>query len=295
MARRKERAAPPTPGEHTGQGAAGQGMSGQGMSGQGMAGQAGGMATPGAATAAPGRGVDEPGEHAFWEDRTRIFLQPIAAPSILGLFGLATATMMVGAWEAEWYGGPLTPLILWPLVLFAGIAQILAGMWAYRARDGIATAIHGMWGAFWTAWGLLFALVSVGAFPAALAPVPGNPSEGFAFWYIALAAITGLCALAALAENLVLAVLLACLSAAAGFTAGGFWAPSDWASDVGGWLFVVTAVLALYAAAAMMMENTFGRTILPLFRVRGAAEARGRRAARPLQYRQGQPGVKIGQ
>jgi hypothetical protein len=33
-------------------------------------------------------------------------------------------------------------------------------MWAYRARDGLATAMHGMWGAFWMAYGLLFLLVA---------------------------------------------------------------------------------------------------------------------------------------
>jgi hypothetical protein len=66
-----------------------------------MPAQGTGAPAQGAASAAPGRGVDEPGEHAFWEERTRIFLQPIAAPSILGLFGLATATMMVGAWECR--------------------------------------------------------------------------------------------------------------------------------------------------------------------------------------------------
>src|SRR5689334_4113564 len=62
-------------------------------------------------------------EFTFWHDRSRVFLQPIAAPSILGLFGLATATMMVGAWMAAWYGNALTPLTLSPFVLTAGIAQ----------------------------------------------------------------------------------------------------------------------------------------------------------------------------
>ena len=250
----------------------------------------------GAATAAPRRGAEGPGEHALWEDRTRVFLQPIAAPSILGLFGFAGATMMVGAWQAGWYGNAATPLILWPFVLFfGGLAQFLAGMWAYRARDGLATAVHGMWGAFWLAWGLLFMLVSVGAAPAALAPTLGTVREGFAFWFVALAVITGICALAALGENIVLAVLLACLAVGAGFTSAGFWAPSNWSLDVGGWLFVAAAVIALYAAAAMMMENTFGRTILPTGKYRADGNIPGGRGMRPLEYRHGEPGVKIGQ
>lgn len=255
-------------------------------------------ATPaeGATTVAPGRRGDMPGEHALWEDRTRISLTPIAAPSILGLFAFAGATMMVGAWQAGWYGNAATPLILWPFVLiFGGLAQFFAGMWAYRARDGLATAVHGMWGAFWFSWGLFFMLVSIASIPVALVPTLGTLREGYAFWWVALAVITGLCAIAALGANLMLALLLACLAVGAGFTSAGFWAPSNWALDVGGWLLVAAAVIALYVAAAMMFENTFGRTVLPTFKTRAAGNVPGRRGTRPLEYRMGEPGVRIGQ
>ncbi|MEV4674908.1 MULTISPECIES: acetate uptake transporter family protein [Actinomadura] len=281
MARRREHAQSPMSGERAAPSTPAQGAA---------------TPAPGAATAVPGRGANEPGEHALWEDRTRVMLQPIAAPSILGLFGLAGATMMVGAWQAGWYGTAATPLILWPFVLlFGGLAQFLAGMWAYRARDGLATAVHGLWGSFWFAWGLLFLLVSAGAVPIALAPVLGVASQGFAFWFIALAVITGLTALAALGENIVMALLLACLAVGSGFTAAGFWAPSGWSLDVGGWLFVATAVISLYAAGALMMENTFGRTILPTGKYRAGGNIPGGRGVRPLEYRYGEPGVKIGQ
>ena len=36
-------------------------------------------------------------------------------------------------------------------------------MWAYRARDGLATAMHGTWGAFWLGYGFLNLLVTTGA------------------------------------------------------------------------------------------------------------------------------------
>src|SRR5579875_1529885 len=40
--------------------------------------------------------------HALWEARTRVFLQPLAPPSIIGLLGFMGATLMVGAWQAGW-------------------------------------------------------------------------------------------------------------------------------------------------------------------------------------------------
>src|SRR5919206_2920742 len=93
---------------------------------------------------------------------TRIFLQPIAAPSILGLFGFAAATFVVAANLAGWYGDhTTTPLVLAPFAaVFGGIAQFLAGMWAYRARDGLATAMHGMWGSFWIGYGILSVMLA---------------------------------------------------------------------------------------------------------------------------------------
>jgi succinate-acetate transporter protein len=81
------------------------------------------------------------------DERTRFVLQPIAAPSILGLFGFAAATFIVSANLAGWYGNTQSGQYLFPFAAtFGGLAQLLAGMWSYRARDGVATAMHGMWG-----------------------------------------------------------------------------------------------------------------------------------------------------
>src|SRR5919202_1390393 len=100
-------------------------------------------------------------EQASGKAPARTFLQPIAAPSTLGLYGFAGSTFIVAANLAHWYGTPETPLFLFEFAaFFGGLAQFLAGMWAYRARDGLATAMHGMWGAFWMAYGLLFLLVA---------------------------------------------------------------------------------------------------------------------------------------
>jgi len=41
-----------------------------------------------------------------------ISLQPIAAPSILGLYGFAGATFMVAAHMAHWFGGTQTNMVL---------------------------------------------------------------------------------------------------------------------------------------------------------------------------------------
>src|SRR3954447_21306290 len=79
---------------------------------------------------------------------TRVVLQPIAAPSVLGLAGFSVSTMMVATIQAKWWGGPTDLRAVAPFCLtFGGLAQLLAGMWAYKARDVVATLAHGTWGA----------------------------------------------------------------------------------------------------------------------------------------------------
>ena len=122
------------------------------------------------------------------ETKANILLQPLAAPSILGLYGFAGATFMVAAHMAHWFGGTQTDMVLWPFAaFFGGLAQFLAGMWAYKARDGVATAMHGMWGSFWMAFGVLELLVAAGK---VAIPANGAPFIALGFWFIVLAAIT---------------------------------------------------------------------------------------------------------
>src|SRR5919199_6956321 len=203
----------------------------------------------------------------------RVFLQPIAAPSILGLFGFAGATFIVASNVAGWWGTPESGLALAPFAaMFGGLAQFLAGMWAYRARDAIATAMHGTWGAFWLAYGILNILVAAGAL-AAPKPWYHNPEVGF--WFFALAAVTASGAVASLAENLGLFAVLSTLAAGSGIAAGAFIYGSHGWVQVAGWLFVISAGCAWYTATAMMLAAAAGRTVLPLFKWRRAAKVAG--------------------
>jgi uncharacterized protein len=241
--------------------------------------------TPGA------RGAHDGAQHDAWIDHTRVFLQPIAAPSILGLFGLAGATFIVAANMAGWYGTPESGAFLFPFAaVFGGIAQFAAGMWAFRARDGLATAIHGMWGSFWMAYGILYLLAVLGTI---ILPIGSLPELGY--WFLALAVITGLGAIAALGQNLAVTGVLTLLAAGAAFAAifhltGG----SGW-ETLAGWVLLASAVVAAYTAGAMMIAGAWGRTVLPLGQSRRPSTIPSRRPVDALEYEFGEPGVKQGQ
>jgi succinate-acetate transporter protein len=238
------------------------------------------------------------GAHAYdgqWvEDfaRPRVVLQPIAAPSVLGLFGFAGATFIVAGHMAGWYGNPTTDVYLAPFAaFFGGLAQFTAGMWAYRARDAVATAMHGMWGSFWLAFGLLNLLVATGSISTGR-----TMDTAFGMWFVALAAITYSGAAGALLEgNLGVTSVLATLAAGSTVAAVGLLEGSTTTQHWAGWIFVVSAVLAWYTATAMMLKASAGRTVLPLFKTEAAANKPGERPTRPIQLEWAEPGVKMGQ
>jgi uncharacterized protein len=233
------------------------------------------------------------GELREWRDHARVFLQPIAAPSILGLFGFAVATFMVTAYQVGWYGNAKSPLLIFPFATAAGgIAQGVAAIWAFKARDGLATAVHGIWAAFWLGYGFLNFMIALKLIPA---PVPHHAVPELGYWFYALAAVTLAGFVASLAENLSISLVLAPLWVGVAllgvyYTVGG----TGW-EYAGGYVTMASAFAAFYAASAMMLASTFGRVIFPLGKYRKEANVPGGQHTYPIQFALGEPGVKQGQ
>jgi succinate-acetate transporter protein len=222
---------------------------------------------------------------------TRVTLQPIAAPSALGLAGFSVATLMVATIQAKWWGSAADFKGVAPFCLtFGGIAQFLAGMWAYKARDIVATLAHGTWGAFWIAFFVLQLLQANGTVPTV---GPHTPDLVFGMWMVGLAYVTWTCAVGALLENGAVFLVLTSLAvgaslSAAGLISGGF--ASGW-TTAGGWAFVVSAALAWYTVTAMVLHGIAGRWILPTFPRMSASSS----PTQSIELPWAEPGVKHGQ
>lgn len=197
------------------------------------------------------------------------FLQPIAAPSILGLFGFAAATFMVSANLVGWYGNDTTTaVVLAPFAAtFGGIGQIIAAVWGYKARDGIATAMHGAWGLFWLAFGILYLLIGTGALPS----LTQLGEVAYGYWFAMLAAVTFAGALAAMRENLGLSAVLHALWIGAGLLAVGLMTGTPGWEIIGGYVLLLSALIAWYTATALMFRGV-GTPILPVGETRKARE-----------------------
>jgi succinate-acetate transporter protein len=200
---------------------------------------------------------------------------------------------MVTAHQVGWYGSASSPLLIFPFATAAGgIAQGVAAILAYKARDGLATAVHGIWAAFWLGYGFLNFMIALKLIPA---PAPHAPVPELGYWFFTLAAVTLIGMICSLGENLALTSVLAPLWVGVAllgvfYTVGG----TGW-EKVGGYVTMASAITAFYGASAMMLASAFGRTVLPVGTYRKQANVPGGRHTYPIQFELGEPGVKQGQ
>jgi succinate-acetate transporter protein len=167
-------------------------------------------------------------------------------------------------------------------------------MWSYRARDVVATLAHGMWGAFWLAFGLVQIFILVGKIPA---PVPGHANYALGLWFFGLAYMTGIAAFASMAESLGIASVLWTLAVGSGLSAAGWFISgigNGWLG-AGGVLFVISAGLAAYMVLAMCLTAATKRTILPTGHLKADRNIPGRQPLEAVELPWAEPGIKQGQ
>jgi succinate-acetate transporter protein len=109
------------------------------------------------------------------------------------------------------------------------------------------------------------------------------------YWFLAMAGITRAIAAAAFAESGMMGVVAIILAVATSFLAVGNLIGNGILLGIGGWAFLVAAVVAWYVATALMVDTAYGRRVLPVLKLGSS------RMSRPLIAGFGEPGVVAGQ
>src|SRR5215471_18169682 len=93
---------------------------------------------------------------------TKTTTAAVANPAPLGLFGFATTTLVLSAANAHFTGvnegGAITMAFA-----YGGIAQLLAGMWEFKAGNTFGAAAFSSYGAFWLSFWAYFTFSGNGA------------------------------------------------------------------------------------------------------------------------------------
>ena len=177
-----------------------------------------------------------------------------ANPAPLGLCAFALTTFILSAANAGWIPLSESVIVVGLALFYGGLAQLLAGMWEFRAGNTFGAAAFSSYGAFWlaTGWALQNKELVV-------------LSSGFGFFAVAWAIFTFLWLLGTLRTNLALmGVFLFLTLTYIALAIGAFGASLTWI-EIGGYLGVITAAIAWYTGASGMLATTGSPVQLPTF------------------------------
>lgn len=227
-----------------------------------------------------------------------VFLQPIAPPVTLGLWGFFGSTMVISTWILGWWGAPGSTdpayFFLFNGVI-GGVVQFLAGIWSFKARDYVASSLLTMWGTFWMSWAVIQTL---GATHAIVIPPFTTAQPAFALWFIPLGTFTFIGSVAALSKrhgNIPLWLLLFTVGVGSWLFCVGLWLGNTTWIDVAAWFFIVGACAAWYVGSMTMLRSAWRRVILPIGRFNRASNIPGTIVEYPIEDLASEPGVRQGQ
>jgi len=111
-------------------------------------------------------GLNTPAEDAAWNalrERVTISLRPIGAPTSIGFFGLAAASLVLSALQLSWVEPGESREVALELIGFVFLAQLLAAIFSYLGRDGIAGTGTATLALIWLVVGLTLYTAQPGA------------------------------------------------------------------------------------------------------------------------------------
>ena len=183
----------------------------------------------------------------------------VGEPGAMGLFGFAVGTLLIAIPIAGIL--PLTSVnaTLPAVLVFAGIAQFIAGLVAFRKGITFAGTAFCSYGANNTLVATYYLLTSAGVIKNGVNDKLLLGIELFCFAYISL--VLGI---AALKVNFEFVSILWSLVPGFGLAAVANVGGPKAIGDIGGYFLILAAGLAFYGASALVINSAFQRTVLPL-------------------------------
>ncbi|SHE60250.1 hypothetical protein SAMN02745225_01094 [Ferrithrix thermotolerans DSM 19514] len=181
-----------------------------------------------------------------------------ADPTPLGLAAFAMTTFVLSVFNAQLLPGKLVLVVL-PLALFyGGLSQLLAGMWEFKRANTFGALAFTSYGAFWMAFAAYVHFIA-GVLPPAIA------YKATGIFLLAWTIFTFYMTIASFGVSGIVAAIFVALALTFLVLTIGTFGSSIAITKIGGYLGILTAILAWYGSFAGVTNATFGKTILPTF------------------------------
>jgi succinate-acetate transporter protein len=185
---------------------------------------------------------------------------PIADPGPLGLAAFALTTFLLSAANARWMNGNSTgDAWLGYAFAYGGLIQLLAGMWEFRNRNVFGATAFSTYGGFWIGLFLWARFV---------APTAGTgnafANHDIAWILLSFAIFNSYMLLMSAQVNIAVFGVFLTLEVTEIVLAIGNFINSPGVVQLGGYIGVLTAVVAWYTSAAGVSNGLAGRLRFPV-------------------------------
>ncbi|MGV3487215.1 MAG: acetate uptake transporter [Tuberibacillus sp.] len=172
----------------------------------------------------------------------------IADPGPLGLAGFGITTCILSLINAGVLEAGAMGVVLGLALAYGGGAQLLAGMWEFRKGNTFGATAFTSYGAFWISFYFI---------------IKAEPSAGVPWYLLFFGILTFYLWIGSFYLNKALFFVFLTLWVTFLLLALGDFGVSGF-TETGGWLGEICGLLALYTSAAVVINATAGRTVLPV-------------------------------
>jgi len=190
----------------------------------------------------------------------------IADPAPLGLAAFALTTFLLSGANAGWMTHATSNAWLPYALGYGGVVQLLAGMWEFRNRNVFGATAFGTYGGFWIGLGLWVLLVAEHAPPTGVSAsaYAAQTGKDLAWILLAFAIFNTYMLLWSTQLNwAIFGVFLTLEITEIVLFIGGFAANTN-VVKAGGYIGVLTALVAWYTSAAGVINGMKGKPVVPV-------------------------------
>lgn len=180
---------------------------------------------------------------------------PYGDPAGLGLAAFALTTFVLSVVNAGWIHTDLAATVLGLALFYGGIGQVIAGIWEFANRNTFGAVAFCSYGLFWLSFWYLSVATKLGA----------DAATGVGIFLLGWGIFTLYMTIAAFKTTVSTLLVFAALTltffalAIGSLTGVPFW------GHLGGYLGLLTAILAWYGSCAAVTNFTFKRKVIPVW------------------------------
>ncbi|MEO8906520.1 MAG: acetate uptake transporter [Microbacteriaceae bacterium] len=180
---------------------------------------------------------------------------PFGDPAALGLGAFALTTFVLSVINAGWVSGTEVGVVFGLALFYGGAAQFAAGIWEWANHNTFGGVAFCSYGAFWMSFWYLESATKL---------APADAGKGVGLYLLAWGIFTLYMTVAAFRTNLVVFLVFIFLTLTYFALAFSNFAGSTGLGYLGGYLGILTALLAWYGSFATVTNFTFKKTVLSL-------------------------------